>query len=36
MVEELDCCGLRVDKRNGVGPDSGAADGIRRAVEFTD
>lgn len=36
MVEELDCRGLRVDKRNGVGPDSGAAGGIRRAVEFTD
>ena len=36
MVEELDCRGLRVGKRNGVGPDSGAADGVRRAVEFTD
>ena len=36
MVEELDCRGLRVDKRNGVGPDSGGAVGIRRAVEFTD
>lgn len=36
MVEELDRRGFRMGKRNGMGPDSCAAGGIRRAVEFTD